>query len=447
MKIFRFTFISLIILIFTLFSVNSFARDWFVSATKGKGKKGTKIKPAKDLGNIISKLKAGDQVFIAGGVYYGKGKNGMYLIKVPVEIIGGYDETFTKRDPWGKYKTILSGDVKTTNWKIGPRIGIDLMKYREKIVTPILIDGIIVDNGKRNSFKGNPPSDAIDKQLEIVRRANPKYGTNPTPDQSGIEVLVSRMPYNSKWDITVKNCIIMNVASSKGVLHVGGYKDTTVKISNNLIINNTGIGIYADTKYHGKDKQPKFLIENNTVLFTWKYDQLASSFSGVSIHINSGVDATVKNNVFAFGDRIGIQKGGKLPLLLKDNLITGNLGTDYWETVGDAKIILNDLEDEAEYLHEDSENNISFLIKIPVNKNWAELYSKRVLINRNKMEANIKATNSTMNALRGMLGLPLRAGKVKSASSPVWLHRLSIDDAVKAGENKYKTKYGCSKVK
>jgi len=330
------------------------------------------------------------------------------------------------------------------NWKIGPRLGIDLMKYREKNVSPILIDGIIIDNGNRNSFKGNPSPDDIEKQLVIKRRANPKNGTNPTPDQSGIQVLVSKMPYNSKWDITVKNCIIMNIASSKGALHVGGYKDSIVKINNNLVINNTGIGIYADTKYHGKANPPKFLIENNTVLFTWKYDALASSFSGVSFSANSGVDAIVKNNVFAFGDRIGIQKGGKTLLLLKDNIITGNLNTDYWETVGDAKILLKDIEDEAEYLHEDSENNISALIKIPINKTWGKLYAKRVIINRNKMEANIKATNSGANALRGMLGLPLQAGNVKGVISPVWLHRLSIKDAILAGTNQYEGKYGCS---
>ena len=38
------------------------ARDFYVSAKRGKGKKGTKDKPAKDIGNIVKKLKAGDVI-------------------------------------------------------------------------------------------------------------------------------------------------------------------------------------------------------------------------------------------------------------------------------------------------------------------------------------------------------------------------------------------------
>jgi len=74
-KQFNFTVIMFIFMFFIMFTTDSYARDWYVSSTKGKGKKGTKLKPAKDLGNIISKLKSGDSIFIAGGVYFGKGKN------------------------------------------------------------------------------------------------------------------------------------------------------------------------------------------------------------------------------------------------------------------------------------------------------------------------------------------------------------------------------------
>ena len=64
------------------------ARDWYVSISRGKGKKGTKEKPAKELGNIIKKLQPGDVIHIAAGVYLGRGDSGTHVITVPVSIIG-----------------------------------------------------------------------------------------------------------------------------------------------------------------------------------------------------------------------------------------------------------------------------------------------------------------------------------------------------------------------
>lgn len=429
-----------VVLLFTYSEAQ--ARDWYVSINRGKGKKGTIEKPAKDLGNIIKKLAPGDVIHIAEGVYTGKGDNGSDQLLVPVSIIGGYDDTFAKRDPWGAHKTILSGDVKTKNWVQGARLHIDLSKYREDAMPPIKVDGLILDNANRNRY-------ASEKQHSIVRAANPKTGENPTPDRGGLVITVSkggvRAPADASWKITVQNCIVMNHAPTQGALQVAGHKNSEIFITNNLVINNTGIGIYASTMYHGADKFPRFTIKNNTVLFTWKYDAMAQSFSGTSLRVSSSVVAEVTDNVFAFADRIGIQKEGQEPLLLANNIITGNLYTDYWETADDARIALEDLEDEAEYLHDDSEENLSEAIKTAVSEEWAALYMQRVLIDRNKLEADIKATNSDANALRGMLGLPLQAGEVKGESSPVWLHRLSIDDAIGTGSKRFSDSYGCCK--
>jgi hypothetical protein len=43
------------------------ATEYFVNIGRGKGKDGTKEKPAKDLGNLVAKLVAGDVVNIADG--------------------------------------------------------------------------------------------------------------------------------------------------------------------------------------------------------------------------------------------------------------------------------------------------------------------------------------------------------------------------------------------
>jgi hypothetical protein len=424
------------------------ATDWYVSAARGKGKKGTMDKPAVDLSNIINKLEAGDTVHIAEGTYTGKGDCGYYEILVPVSIIGGYSDDFSKRDPWGAHKTIFAGTVNTPNYKPKARLEIDLMKYAntnpDGAVTPILIDGIIVNHGFQNRYK-------TEKKQMIERLASPKKKENPTPDQGAIRVSVSkcpmRAPAGSHWDITVRNCVVVNSAPTQGVINVAGYKGSKVVIENNLTVNNTGVGIYAMGQYHGKDDFPVYEINNNTVLFTWKYDAVASSFSGSSLKIDDDVLVTAKNNVFGFSDRVGILKKGAEPLLMVDNLIVGNVGCDYYEETEDMRMSVASIEDEAENLHDDSEGFSEDPIKPDVGEKYMALFGSRVLVDRNAAEADIKAESSNANALRGMLGLPLQAGTVAGVEGDVWLPFLELEDAVKAGLTKYHGKYGCAKPK
>ena len=423
------------------------AADYYVSAARGKGKKATQEKPAKDLGNIISKLNPGDTVHIAGGTYVGKGSSGSDVIPVPVSIIGGYSDDFSRRDPWGEFKTVLSGDNKTKNYKVAPRLMIDLNRYQFHAsggtdMPKIVLDGLIIDQGPQNHYK-----DAA-KTL-LVRKASPKTGANPTPDRGGLVITASRTKNRAgKWEILVQNCVVMNSAPTQGALAVSGYENSTITIHNNLVINNTGTGIYAGSMWQGSDEKaaPKFTMTNNTVLFTEKYDAFAQSFSGNSFKNDGSAVATLANNVLAMADRNGIQKQGSWKLLLTDNIIIGNVQADYWETVGDQKIELEDLEDEAEYLHEDSSGNVATTIKVPVSEAWAALYAGRVLIDRNAAAADVKAQKTKINALRSMLGLPLRADDLKM-DTPVWLPMMKVEDAIKAGLQKYHGTYGCSKPK
>lgn len=416
-------------------SADAEARDWYVSAAKGKGKKGTKKKPARDLGNIVKKLKAGDVVHIAGGTYLGKGKNGTDVIKVPVSIIGGYDEGFSKRDPWGKTRTVLTGVNTSKNYKPQPRLFIDLTKYRDKAMPAIKVDGLVIDQGGQNRYKKGG-------ETKILRKANPATGENPTPDRGALVISVSKtgnFDAKAAWAITVQNNVIVNAAPTKGALMVRGYKNSRVLIQNNIVANCTGSGIYASSAYRPRDNkaQPTFDIRHNTVLFTWKYDGMTTSYSGVGLEVDNDTIVVAQNNVIGFSDRYGVENHSRLPLLLKNNLITASLEHTYWETAEDAKIDIADLEDEAELLHEDSTGNIGPGVKVPVSQAWAKLYASRVLINRAKVEEKVKARNTGANALRGMLGLPLRAGTVKGPDVPVYLHRMSVDDAIQAGAALY----------
>ena len=431
---FKLNLIVITLSLFTVFSPLGRATDWYVSQTTGKGKKATKEAPAKDLGNIISKLEPGDVVHIAEGIYLGRGKNGSNTINVPVSIIGGYDVAFSKRDPWGAHRTVFSGDNMTANYTADPALFIDLMKYQGP-ASAITVDGLIIDAGGRNHY-------ATDKQHKLIPKANPKSGKNPSPSLGGLVVRVQKsgkFDDGPRWEINVRNNVVMNTFQNQAALSVSGFKGSKITIENNLVIQHSGTGIYCGSKYAGSDQYPEFKVSNNTVLFSWD--------SGMSQGFNFGLDrftnVELRNNVMGFSDIVAINNASRSEnILMVENLVTGARKADYLEF--NMQMDVENMVDEADLLHEDSDENVTDAIQIPVSREFAELYGSRVIVDREKAEADIAASNSDANALRSMLGLPLQAGSVKWPQTPVFLNRISIEDAIAAGAKKYKGKYGCS---
>ncbi len=399
------------------------ADEYFVSIGRGKGKDATKEKPAKDLGNIVAKLKDGDTINIAEGVYVGRDETGSDQVPVAVKIIGGWADDFSKRDPWGAHKTIFAG-VNTMGGSTQYRL----------IVTPnncaeILIDGIVFDNGPRNNYLG-------DTELIISRQATAGKNRNPSPESGAIKLELPK-----KCAGTISNNVVMNTAPTGGAISAWGHQEGKLTIKNNLVINNTGEGIFAMTKWKSNTGMAQFIIENNTVLFSWKHDPLAT-YGGNALKLDQEVQLVASNNVLAFSDYGGVDniKVAK-KITLKDNLFTANRLYDYREFNTTVKV--SEFEDEADQLVA-STGNVSAEIKVPVGEAFAKLYAGRKEISRAAVDAKAKAANNGANALRGMLGLPLQANAVGD-DAEVWLPRLSIDDAIRAGTTKYEGKYGCQK--
>lgn len=413
----------LLVSIFVLSSSLALAEEYFVSIGRGKGKDATKEKPAKDLGNIVAKLKDGDTINIAEGVYVGRDESGSDLVPVAVKIIGGWADDFSKRDPWGAHKTIFTG-VNTMGGSTQYRLTVSPKNCAE-----ILIDGIVFDNGPRNHYQG-------DQELIISRQASATKNRNPTPESGAIKLELPKQCAG-----TISNNVVMNTAPTGGAISAWGHQAGTLTIKNNLVINNTGEGIFAYSKWKSNKDQPQFIIENNTVLFSWKHDPIAT-YGGNGLKMDQELKLTASNNVFAFGDYGGVDniKVAK-KITLKDNLFTGNRLYDYREFNTSVKV--SEFEDEADQL-EASTGNLTAEIKVPVGDAFARLYAGRKEVSRAAVDAKAKASNNGANALRGMLGLPLQAGAVAD-DAEVWLPRLGMDDAIKAGTTKYEGKYGCQK--
>jgi hypothetical protein len=397
-------------------------RDWYISRNTGSGQLGTKERPAKDLGNIIHHLKPNDVIHIAEGIYMSKGKRGSDEINVPVKIYGGYDTTFSTRDPWDLHKTIFTG-VNEYMKLTTPRLYIRTDQQREKNGqlsqgSEILVDGIIFDNGPRNRYHHN-------KGLAIRRKASPKSGQNPSPESGGIVIVGSKYT-----NIAVQNCVVMNTAPTEGAISVRVFKGGKGLIQNNFCINNTGYGIHARTGYVGNDKSlvPVFMIKNNTSLFNWKHDAIAS-YGGNALALDQYLVATLENNVFGFGHQGGVYSKGA-ELTMNNNLFTGNSKYDYKEV--NAMMKVEDILDESEKLNQYSEGNESALIKIAVAERWATIYASRIEISRADVDASVRASNSGANQLRSMLGMNLQGNSVKM-DAEVFLPIITIEEALPAG--------------
>ena len=398
-------------------------RDWYVSKTTGSGQMGTKEKPAKDLGNIIHHLKPNDRIHIAEGVYMSKGSRGSDEINVPVKIYGGYDTSFATRDPWDAHKTIFTGTneyMKLTT----PRIYIRTDQQRESngqksTGGQIIVDGIIVDNGPRNRYH-------LDKNLAIRRMASPKSQQNPSPESGGIVIVGSK-----NTNIAVLNCVVMNTAPTEGAISVRVFQNGKGVIQNNFCINNTGYGIHARTGYAGSDEntKPKFVVKNNTSLFTWKHDAIAS-YGGDALAFDKNLVATVENNTLGYGHMGGIyNKGAKLTLI--NNLFTGNGKYDYKEI--NDKMAVADILDEAMHLNPNSDGNQGLLIKIPVGERWAKIYSERKEISRAAVDAAVTVPNTGANQLRSIFGLN-QQGSAVPMDAEIFLPLITIDEALPAGK-------------
>ena len=407
-------------------------RAWYVSRNTGSGQLGTKERPAKDLGNIIHHLKPNDVIYIAEGIYLSKGKRGSDEINVPVKIYGGYDTSFTTRDPWDTHKTIFTG-VNEYMKLTTPRLYIRTDQQREKNGqlsqgSEIIVDGIIFDNGPRNRYHK-------DKNLAIRRKASPKSKQNPSPESGGIVIVGSKFT-----NITVQNCVVMNTAPTEGAISVRVFKGGKGLIQNNFCINNTGYGIHARTGYMGSDEKliPAFIIRYNTILFNWKHDAIAS-YGGNALAIDQNLTATIENNVFGFGHKGGVyNKGSKI--VVNNNLFTGNAKYDYKEI--NSEMSVADILDESEKLDPNSQGNESALIKINVAERWANIYASRIELSRADVDAAVSVSNSGANQLRSMLGLNVQGSSVKM-DAEVFLPLITIEEALPAGLMPWNGK-GCS---
>lgn len=391
----------------------------FVHEASGSGREATLERPARDMGNLISELVPGDVVCIAEGVYTGRSERGVDRIEIPVSVIGGFSPDFRARDPWGAHKTIFTGVHNSPNFETQTRLTIDTSNFATRLMEArgeptdhmVIVDGIIFDNGPRNYYSD-------ETEVMIVRQGTPSH--TPTPESGALTV---RTGINSR--VLVQNNIAINFAPTEGVFSFFGGKAAEVTIRNNVAANNTGAGFRLGTSFTG-DEVPYYSFTNNISVFNQKHTPFGS-FGGSGIMLESSTDVEITNSIFAYNDNFGVDNSKRAPgLVLNDNIIAANANADYMEF--DLKIQLRFIEDEADFIRE-ARGNRGDPIRFDVDAQWGNAYASRNVIDRNAAEAEVQVVDAWYNDVRSFFGWNL-IGTDLNVDSPIWLPRLSLDDAL-----------------
>ncbi len=391
-------------------------------SSEGSGRTASLERPARDMGNIVSDLEAGDVVCITGGVFTGRADAGADLIELPVAIYGGFSPDFATRDPWGAYQTVFTGMRNSPNFSTDYRLTIDTTGFATKLMAArgemtehtVIVDGIIFDNGDRNYYAGG-------ENGKIIRLGTPSE--TPTPESGG---LVIRTGITST--IVVRNVIVMNTAPTQGAIALFPGAGAQVTVSNNVAVNNTGAGFHLGTSIAASDPadMPTYSFTDNVSVFNEKHDAFGT-FGGAGVILESSTVVSMTGNILAFNDNYGIDNAKRADdIIVVGNVITANAQADYLEF--DTKIGLDDFEDWAENVAE-GWDNVALALDFGISPEWGALYASRNVIDRNAAEDEVEAVDSWYNDVRSFFGWNL-VGTDLDVDTNIWLPRMSIEDAL-----------------
>lgn len=361
------------------------AQDIYVSKQGKNSNPGTKEKPKKSLWKVISKLKNGDNVYVAEGLYYGRRKSGVMpkCDKSNVSLIGGWTKDFSARDPF-KHLTIIGSPAdKQASSK-------EVFNFNSKKGN-VTLDGFCIDRGTHSYYysKGEPGANKSiaghhDNSCWGYRAMNKKKsGSDPTIELMG------------RGSFTVRNMILINNPWWGIYVKCGG--NGKVIIENNLVFISRGRGIEAITG--GGWGKPSIIIRNNTVVFNHKLGSTEGRALSIDPRKHYGT-YIVENNVLAFSDGGGITaKFDSGNMEINNNLFYFNRRADYC-VGGTATGNADEFEDELECDNEENVNEIPNVLK-NIHVAWFDRYSSR----ESEMTAGDYNTDEALMAARNVLDL------------------------------------------
>ncbi len=411
----------------SLFSANAFAADIYVSIETGKNKgdnAGSKEAPYKNLFKAIAEAKAGDTIHVAGGIYQGKAKQGWFEVTEPINIIGGYANDFSSRDPV-KTPTVLQ-PMNANNPDQGTGRGILAYKLSNKKGYNVVVDGLTIDEAFSNTYhpnKGKPEGFA----LGMLVPTGPAKGNtidNPTKEaqfSSRERALLHVDGTGGEGNFTVQNCLFAN-GDNFGVQ--ASFPRGNFVVKNNVFMNIrmqaiSVFGAFVDP-WAKKDAPKKHFanleVANNTVLFTWsRLNDLGDM--GYGVRCEADFSCNFHHNIFGLTvmSAVDMSKGNDKTKKVKvdKNVFFLNRRGDFSYTVSPSvKYIryadFEDIEDDYESL----EGNINLTDPKAFGTKINQNYLKNFL-SVSYTEKTDYDPNSPANQFRAALGMN-QVGKIET---------------------------------
>jgi hypothetical protein len=339
-------------------------RDWYVRMGS-TGVDGSREKPFKDPYQALEKAGPGDTIRVAEGSYYGKLHAGNWLVTKPyLALVGGYNSTFTTRNPW-KHPTLLQ----TGSDHKGDRRGYTIEGGQDDY-TGAIIDGFIFDKRVDNvySTSGDLDYDASDKNQQI---------------------------WLSRPGCVIRNNVFVNGA--EGALRV----TSGVTVENNIFINH----FRKTIDVQGRSGNDPFVFRHNTVAFAWdiRFGQGRGSL-GTLLRLGGGISAVVDSNIFEFADNDAIRLDADPKYVeLTHNVFSHNLWSNVMRSIDSVAVDDRGFAQLSDLGWKKLEGNVVTSSGLPVDKKWFDVYLNRTAYVPGKV------TMDDWNQLREMLGQPVIA--------------------------------------
>ncbi|MHB8878273.1 MAG: right-handed parallel beta-helix repeat-containing protein [Myxococcaceae bacterium] len=294
-----------------------------------------------------------------------------------MQLVGGYDRDFKKRNPWTS-RTELLWDKASKNWPKDPRL---LSNAKNTVV-----DGLVIDMKDQNAYVDD----------ELTGRAG-----SPTGETA--------MRFSQP--VTVRNSVIINPGTNAIECVPGS------TIENNLLVNALGwaVSVYTST---GDFAKMTALVKSNTILFSQdRRKPGAGGYDGAAVATRGPVNIT--NNILAHSDNNAIyQTYLAEKVSVTKNVFFMSLHSNFKFYAEGRDVVVDDKS--MDLLEEvglkASDGNTVANPRFDVDPQWMDMFSKRTAAQEGKLVMD------DWNQMRKAMGLPLigSGGKAASGVAPAW---------------------------
>jgi hypothetical protein len=270
----------------------------YVSKKNGNNRNdGSKGSPLRNLDKAIEIARAGETIYMTGGVEMGTLNVGFLESDKAVRIFGSWDDDFTTQDIIA-HPTLLqpSNESARSTRKV-------VLKFTKDVAGTVL-DNLVFDGGERNAYhakEGIVPGVEGGRLLPPTEKPPVGYPTVGEP-------LVQFVSATTGGDVTVQNCVFVNGAS---FALQAGHRSGKFTVKNNVFVANkmAAIEVYgtcANPPGPGNmSRCGEVEVSYNTILFTWSRtkDFLDMGY-GVRIMTRAGYD--IHNNIIGASILAGV---------------------------------------------------------------------------------------------------------------------------------------------